>query len=326
MRSGGHFPGEGGRHTVRGMTTATPTPALVPTTAAPSGVGAGVALATSSVAAVQFGATFATHLFPLVGPVGTVSLRLAFAGLVLLVVIRPWRRAWTRRDLLASAALGLVFAAMNTTLYLSLARLPIATVITLEFLGPLTLAVATAGRWSVRAWALPAAAGVVLLADELTLDDLAGVLFALCAATCWAAYILLNGRIARSGTGLAGLTVGTLTAAVVVVPFGVATAGPALLEPSTLALGLVVGILSSAIPYSLDLLALRRLPTAVFGVLTSLNPGVAALAGLVVLGQHLGLVPVVGVVLVMVASAGVTLTHSRRRRVTPPPSVGPAGA
>lgn len=262
---------------------------------------------------MQFGATLAAQLFPRVGPVGTVSLRLTAAGLVLFLAIRPWRRSWSRRDLLASAALGLVFAAMNTTLYLSLARLPIATVITLEFLGPLTLAVVTARGWAVRVWALPAAAGVVLLADELTLDDAAGVLFALAAAACWAAYILLSGRIGRTGTGLAGLTVGTLAAAVVVVPFGVATAGTALLQPSTLALGLVVGILSSAIPYSLDLLALRRLPTAVFGVLTSLNPGMAAVAGLLVLGQHLRVTSVVGVGLVMVASAGVTLAPTLLR-------------
>jgi inner membrane transporter RhtA len=275
--------------------------------------GVGVGFAVTSVAAVQFGATLAAHLFSRVGPVGTVSLRLIGAALVLLALYRPWRRSWTRSDLLVSAAFGLVFAAMNTTLYLGLDRLPIATVITLEFLGPLTVAIATAGSWSTRVWAVPAGGGVALLGGELSGHDVLGVVFALCAATCWACYILLSGRIGRTGTGLAGLTVGTVVAAVAVTPFGAAVAGGALLRPSTAALGLAVGVLSSAIPYSLDLLALRRLPTAVFGVLTSLNPGVAAVAGWLVLDEAIGVRSGVGIALVSLASVGVTVTPLVRR-------------
>ncbi len=276
-------------------------------------------LAATSGASVQFGAAFAARLFPAVGPLGTVGLRLAAAGLVLTLVIRPWRRRWSRADLGSSAVLGLVFAAMNTTLYLALDRLPIATVITLEFLGPLTLAIVTAAGWAVRVWALPAAAGVAFLGGELTAHDLAGVALALTAAACWAAYIVVNGRIGRTGTGLAGLTVATLVAALLVVPVGVVSAGTALLHPAVLATGLAVGILSSAMPYSFDLLALRRLPTAVFGVLTSLNPGMAALAGLIVLRQALPWASLVGIALVTVASAGVTITplvRGRRSRST----------
>ncbi len=282
-----------------------------------AGVGSGVVLATSSGASVQFGAALAARLFPSVGPLGTVGLRLAAAGLVLTLVIRPWRRRWSRADLGAAAVLGLVFAAMNTSLYLALDRLPIATAITLEFLGPLTLAIVTAVGWRVRVWALPAAAGVALLGGELRAHDLVGVALALTAAVCWAAYIVVNGRIGRTGTGLAGLTVGTLVAALIVVPVGVVSAGTALLHPAVLATGLAVGILSSALPYSLDLLALRRLPTAVFGVLTSLNPGMAALAGLLVLRQALPLASLAGIALVTVASAGVTLAPVVRRAAPP---------
>ncbi|MEO3936141.1 EamA family transporter [Dermatophilaceae bacterium Soc4.6] len=288
-----------------------------PAASGTSGVGSGVVLAASSAASVQFGAALAARLFPVVGPLGTVGLRLSAAGMVLTLVIRPWRRRWSRAELGAAAVLGLVFAAMNTSLYLALDRLPIATVITLEFLGPLTLAIVTAGGWAVRVWALPAAGGVALLGGGLTAGDLVGVVLALTAAACWAAYIVVNGRIGRTGTGLAGLTVGTLVAALIVVPAGVASAGTALLHPAVLATGLAVGVLSSALPYSFDLLALRRLPTAVFGVLTSLNPGMAALAGLLVLRQALAWPSLLGIGLVTVASAGVTLAPLARRSGPP---------
>lgn len=279
--------------------------------------GTGVGFEVASVASVQFGAGLAARLFPLVGPLGTVAMRLGFATVVLTLVTRPWRRRWTRAELAASLVLGLSFAAMNTTLYLALARLPIATTVTLEFLGPLVLAIVTASSWAVRAWAVPAGIGVALLGGALSLDDWLGVVFALTAAASWAAYILANGRVGRSDSGLAGLTLGTAIAAVIVVPFGVATAGSALWHPAILFAGLGVAVLSSALPYSLDLLALQRLPTAVFGVLTSLNPGMAALSGLLVLDQPLSVPELVGIGLVMLASAGVTLAPAltgRRRR------------
>ena len=282
----------------------------------PDGVGAGTGLAVTSVASVQFGAAIAAHLFVRVGPLGTVSLRLVGAAVVLLIAARPWRRTWTRPELGTSLLFGAVFTAMNASLYLAIDRLPLATVITLEFLGPLAVSLATATGWSTRVWAVPAALGVALLGGTVAGGgDLVGVAFALLAGCCWAGYILLSGRVGRTGTGIAGLSVGCLFGAVLMAPVGVLTAGMDLLRPSTIAIGLAVGVLSSAVPYSLDLLALRRLPTAVFGVLTSLNPGMAVLAGYLLLDQTLAPMQAVGVALVMAASIGVTVTSRRRRPV-----------
>jgi inner membrane transporter RhtA len=297
-------------------------------------VGEGVGLAVASVASVQFGAALAARLFPLIGPIGTVSLRLLGAAVVLAVITRPWRRSWVRADLAASAVFALVLVTMNSALYLALDRLPLATVITLEFLGPLGVSIATARSARERMWALPAAAGVALLGGSLSAHDVVGVAFALTAALCWAAYILVSGRIGRTGTGLPGLSLASLLGAAVMVPLGAVDAGAALWHPGVLALGLCVGVLSSAIPYSFDLLALRRLPTAVFGVLTSLNPTVAALAGLLVLGEHLPLRQVAGVALVTIASIGISLSATRAGRAAarsrgaePPPSAdGPVSA
>ncbi len=279
----------------------------------------GIGLSMSSVASVQFGAAIAAHLFPLVGPLGTVSLRLAGASLVLVALTRPWRRRWVRAELGASALFGLIFVVMNSSLYLSLDRLPLATVVTIEFLGPLTLSIVTARSWRERVWAMPAAVGVAAIGGAIGTSGgggraLAGVAFALTAALGWAAYIVMSGRVGRTGTGLAGLSLANAVAALVVLPFGLATAGPALWRPSTLAIGLAVGVLSSAIPYSFDLLSLRRLPTVVFGVLTSLNPAVAALAGLLVLDQTLPLRQILGIALVMTASAGISVTAAKAAR------------
>lgn len=276
-------------------------------------VGLGTGLVVASVASVQFGAAVAAKLFPLVGPLGTVTLRLIGAALVLVVLSRPWRRRWTRAEIGASMLFGAVFTAMNATLYLAIERLPLATVVTLEFLGPLTVAIVTAATWWTRIRAVPAAAGVLLLGGSLSGGDLGGVVYALVAACCWATYIVLSGRIGRTGTGLAGLGLASVFGAIVMLPIGVLSAGTTLFHPGTVAVGLAVGVLSSAIPYSLDLLALRRLPTAVFGVLTSLNPAVAALAGLIVLGEILAGGQLGGIALVMLASVGVTLSSTIRR-------------
>lgn len=272
---------------------------------------AGTGLAVSSVASVQFGAALASTLFPVVGPVGTVGLRLAVAAVVLAITNRVWRVRWRRSELKLVLLFGAVLATMNTSLYLALDRLPLATTITLEFLGPLAVAIGTAASRRERWWVLPAAAGVALLGGTLRLDDLLGVVFALNAAVCWACYILLSGRIGRSAGGQAGLALATVLGAVVMLPIGILTAGSLLWHPSTLALGLAVGVLSSALPYSMDMMALRRLPTAVFGVLTSLNPAVGALAGWLVLSQQLPWEGLAGVALVIVAGAGITVTTRR---------------
>ena len=286
---------------------------------------AGTACAVSAVASVQLGAALATTLFADAGVLGTVSLRFVAASVVLLVLTRPWRVRWTGRDLRTVVGFGLAFVAMNTSLYLAISRLPLATAITLEFLGPLTVALVTATGRVQRMWALPAAAGVALIGGTLRADDVVGTLAALGAALAWASYILLSRRMGTSEHGLAGLALATGLGAVLVLPFGVATAGSALLEPRLRAVGAVVGVLSSAVPYSLDLLALRRLRTAVFGVLTSLNPAAAALAGFVVLAELPPHRQLVGIALVVLASVGVTASgrwHRPRVREAAT-SVGP---
>ena len=220
---------------------------------------------------------------------------------------------------------------MNTSLYIAISRLPLATGITIEFLGPLSLAIATSTSGRQRAWALPAAVGVGLLGGSLRAHDVIGVIAALTAALGWASYILMSQKVGTSTHGLAGLCLANVFGALVMAPVGAIAAGAALLRPGTAALGLAVGVLSSALPYSLDLLALRRLPTAVFGVLTSLNPAMAAIAGLLVLGQHLPSRQLLGIGFVIAASAGVTLTQgahrpNRRAPGTRPevaPTVGP---
>lgn len=271
----------------------------------------GAVLAVSSATSVQFGAAVAATLFPLVGPVGTVSLRFLGAALVLVLLTRPWRAPWTGRDLRTAGAFGLVFVVMNLSVYVAVSRLPLATAITLEFLGPLGVAIATAVTWRQRIWALPAAAGVALIGGSLQAGDAFGVVAALVAALAWASYILLSRRMGTAPHALGGLALATALGALLTLPAGVLSAGAGLLEPRTLAIGLAVGVVSSAIPYSLDLLALRRLPTAVFGVLTSLNPAIAALAGLVVLHELPPGRQLLGIALVVVASAGVTLTGRR---------------
>ncbi|MEP6851453.1 MAG: EamA family transporter [bacterium] len=282
----------------------------------------GTALAVTSVASVQTGAALAALLFPRVGPVGTVSLRLLGAALVLTALTRPWRQRLTRADLGTSAVFGAVFVGMNVSLYVAIDRLPLATGITLEFLGPLAVAVGTARSWRERIWALPAAVGVALLGGSLHAGDLFGVGAALIAAGCWASYILLSRRLGRGPSGMAGLTLASATGALVMLPIGAAAAGSALWRPDTLALGLLVGVVSSALPYSFDLLALRRLPTAVFGVLTSLNPAAAALAGLIVLGQAVPPRELIGIAAVIVAGVGVTASARRSARR---PAQGPSG-
>ena len=259
----------------------------------------------AGIVSVQIGAALAKQLFGAVGSVGTVALRLFFAALVLLAVWRPSlrmeRRAWA-----VVVGYGLVLGAMNLCFYLALAKIPLGIVVTIEFLGPLAVAIGGSRRWLDGVWALLAAGGVVLLTEGRGDLHLAGILFALAAAACWACYILLSAALGRHTTDGSGLALGMALAAVVVAPVGIVDSGTALLEPWVLAVGLGVALLSSVIPYSLELEALRRIPPKVFGVLMSLEPGVAALVGLVVLGEILGPLQWLAVLLVVAASVGAT--------------------
>jgi inner membrane transporter RhtA len=263
-----------------------------------------------AVGSVQFGAALARTLFDDLGAGGTVFLRVLFAALVLWALWRPRIRGHTRGELALACAFGLSLAGMNLAFYEALGRIPLGVAVTFEFVGPLGVAVAGSRRALDLLWVALAAAGIVLLTDLGQGGGLnaAGVGFALLAGAFWAAYILLSARTGRVFPGGAGLALAMALGALVLVPVGVASGGNALLEPRLLALGAAVAMLSSAIPYSLELEALRRLPPRVFGVLMSLEPAVAAIAGLVVLGQVLRARELVAIALVVAASAGATRT------------------
>jgi inner membrane transporter RhtA len=263
-----------------------------------------------AVGSVQFGAALARTLFDDLGAGGTVFLRVLFAALVLWALWRPRIRGHTRAELALACGFGLSLAGMNLAFYEALGRIPLGVAVTFEFVGPLGVAVAGSRRALDLLWVALAAAGIVLLTDLGQGGGLnaAGVGFALLAGAFWAAYILLSARTGRVFPGGAGLALAMALGALVLVPVGVASGGNALLEPRLLALGAAVAMLSSAIPYSLELEALRRLPPRVFGVLMSLEPGVAAIAGFVVLGQVLRARELMAIALVVAASAGATRT------------------
>jgi inner membrane transporter RhtA len=270
-------------------------------------------LAFGAIVSLQFGSAFARTHFDEVGPTGAATLRLVFAAVILVVVVRPRIRAWTRRQWLSAVVLGLALAGMNSLIYLAVARIPLGVAVTLEFTGPLVLALVQTRRLRDAAWAVVAFAGVVLLGLGSTSGvAVGGVLLAFGAAAFWAAYILASSRVGRAIEGIDGLVVAIVVAAVVVAPFGARRAAGAIVaDPALIGIFLIVALLTSALPYALELVALRRLETRVFGVLSSLGPAVAALAGLVVLGQRLDLREIVALVLVTVASVGVTVLGGR---------------
>ena len=268
-----------------------------------------ITLVLGGIVSVQVGAAVAIELFDELGPVGTVFLRLLFAALVLMAIWRPRLGRLggaATRDVLA---FGVAFAAMNTSFYLALDRIPLGIAVTLEFVGPLGVAFALSRRRLDLVWAALAAGGILLLSPAPGGDlDLAGVVLALVAGAFWAAYIVLSARIGRVFPGGGGLALAMVVGAALVLPAGVAEGGAELLEPGLLALAFGVAMLSSAIPYSLELEALRRLPQGVFGVLMSLEPAVAATVGFVLLEQDLVAREIVAIALVVVASAGALRT------------------
>jgi inner membrane transporter RhtA len=261
----------------------------------------------------EIGAAFAVTLFPAVGAVGMVSLRLAFSAAILMLLFRPTVRGRSCDDWMTVVVFGLSLAGMNVLFYEALARLSLGVTVTIEVLGPLILSVVISRRASSWLWAVLAFVGVALLGREGfdSLDPI-GVLFAAGAGALWVAYILLSARTGRRFEKLDGLALAMTVAALVVVPFGALTAGAAIIRPQILLLGLAVAILSSTIPYGLELLALRRLTAATFSILLSLAPVLAALAGLLILRQALTLVDLLAMLLVVAASMGAVRAASRR--------------
>ncbi|MEZ0239889.1 MAG: DMT family transporter [Chloroflexota bacterium] len=264
----------------------------------------------------QLGAAFAVTLFDELGPAGTAFLRLAFAAMVLWAIWRPRLTG----DLRLAGAFGVALGLMNWSFYEAISRIPLGVAVTIEFAGPLLVAVIGSRRPLDGVWIALAAAGIVLLVDPVggSMDPV-GVGFALAAAACWMAYIYLSKRTGAAFAGGSGLAIAMAVGALIVLPAGVIEAGGSLVEPRLLGSALVVGLASSVLPYSLELEALRRLPEAVFGVLMSADPAVAAVVGFVLLGQDLGARELVAIAMVVVASAEAAgLSHRDEMAGKPP--------
>jgi inner membrane transporter RhtA len=262
-------------------------------------------LVMGAIASVQIGAAIATTLFDEIGPAGTVLLRTGFAAVVLVLLWRPRLRGRSTQSMRDAVLFGLVLAGMNLSFYAALDRIPLGIAVTFEFAGPFAVAVAGSRRASDLLWVAFAAGGIVLLSPGIHGSlDVTGTLLALLAGVFWAIYIVLAARVGRAFSGGQGLSIAMVVATVVLLPGGIAAGGSDLGDPGLLASGLAVALLSSAIPYSLELEALRRLPKGTFGVLMSLEPAVAAIVGLVALGQDLSANEVVAIGLVVAASAG----------------------
>jgi inner membrane transporter RhtA len=276
---------------------------------------------------VQFGGALAVSLMPRTGALGVVTLRLLVAAIVLMAVCRPKVRGHSRADWGTVVVFGLTMAAMNGLFYQSVARIPLGPAVTLEVLGPLVLSVLSSRRALNLLWAGLALGGVFLLGGGgFSSLDPVGVAFAVSAGAMWAAYIVFSARTGRRFPQADGLALAMVVAAVVFLPLGIAESGTRLLNPTTVALGGTVAVLSSVLPYTLELLALRRLPAATFAILMSLEPAVAATAGFLVLDQALSATEALAIALVIAASMGAVRTQvgrGRAKNVGPVKNAGP---
>jgi inner membrane transporter RhtA len=278
-----------------------------------------------SIASVQFGSAFAITLFPQAGPGGIVLLRLGLSAAVLTAISRPSLRGRSRADLLAVLAFGVILGSMNWSFYEGLNRVPIGVAVTIEFVGPLAVAVAGSRRPLDLVWVALAGGGVVLLSlrgDEhgVTAWGLVLVLFA---GACWGGYILLSKRVGRAFASLDGLALALCVATIVVLPAGLVEGGAALTRASVLGGGVLVAMFSSLVPYSLEIVALRRMRAAMFGLLMSLEPAVAAVAGVLVLSQPLTGALLIAVAMVVTASVGHIVTSRDSGPVPLDPAAGP---
>jgi inner membrane transporter RhtA len=273
------------------------------------------ALVLLGIVSLQFGAGLAKTLFDVLPPSAVVTLRLAVSAVVLVLVGRRLLRRvflrYRRRDLMVAVTFGLILAVMNFSIYESFARIPLGIAVTIEFLGPLGVAVAFSRRKLDLLWVVLATLGVLLLMrdDGTGRVTMAGVAFALLAAASWAAYILLSAATGRRFPGVSGLAIASVVGTVLILPVGISAGGTLMVRPDLLAMGIVIGLLSSVIPYSFELEALRRMPAKVFGILMSLEPAAAALVGLVVLGEVLNMREWAAIGCVIVASIGATRTR-----------------
>jgi len=272
-----------------------------------------VGLVIGGLALQEVGASFAVLLFPAIGALGVVSLRLGFSALILLAISRPTLRGYGRASWATVVGFGIAIAGMNFLFYEALARIPLGAAVTIEVLGPLAVSVLSSRKRSRWIWAVIAFAGVVLLGQGSFghLDPL-GVVFAFGAGATWAGYILLSARTGEHFPRFDGLAIAMSIGALITLPFGIGLTGSALFEPGILLLGAAVALLSSTLPYAFELLALRRLPAATFAILMSLAPAIATIAGLVILGQEFTFVAAIAIGLVIVASIGAVRSAGTR--------------
>jgi len=277
------------------------------------------ALVLLGICSLQFGAGIAKNIFDVLPPSAVVTLRLATSAVILLLLSRRLLRGLFRKhrpaDFAVAVAFGVALATMNLSIYEAFSRIPLGIAVTIEFLGPLGLAVVLSRRKLDLLWVVLAGTGVILLSrgqgdGRVTV---AGIAFALVAAAAWAAYILLSAATGQRFAGSSGLAIASLVGAVLVLPVGVSTGGTAMLQPELIAIGIVIGLMSSVIPYTFELEALRRMPAQPFGILMSLEPAAAALAGLVVVGEVLSALEWVAIGCVIIASAGATRSQEEPR-------------
>ena len=266
-----------------------------------------------SVTALGIGTSYAKQLFPVVGALGTTSLRVGFSALILLALWRPWRWALSRKDALSIVRYGIALGLMNLLFYMSLRTIPFGVAVAIEFSGPLAVALWSSRKRIDFVWLALAVLGLGLLlpihGSAAALDPV-GVAYALAAAVFWAAYIVFGKRVDHLHAGQS-VALGLAVAAVVVVPVGVREAGAALWDPHVLLFGLAVAAVSSAVPISLEMVALKRLPKEAFGIMISMEPAVAALLGLALLGEHLSALQWLAIGCTMLAAAGSSVTAQR---------------
>ena len=279
-----------------------------------------VGMLIAAMASIQVGATFAQRMFPLVGPQGASALRLIFGTAMLAIALRPWRARPTPAAWRVIVVYGAAMGVMNLMIYLAMSRIPLGVAVALEFTGPLGVALWGSRRRLDVVWVAIAVGGLVMLLPfgrAMAPLDPIGVAFALGAGVCWALYITF-GQKAGGHQGVQTTALGMIVAAIVVIPIGIVHAGAALLNPTAIALGAGVGLLSTALPYSLEMVVLTRLPARTFGILMSLEPALGALAGLALLGQKLSPTQWLAVGAVMAASAGATATAGPRTPILTP--------
>lgn len=273
----------------------------------PSPVALAILTVVIAMVSIQVGASIAKRLFPAVGATGATALRLFFATLILGLIWRPWRGKLTRRELLAVVTYGASLGGMNLLFYLALARIPLGIAVAIEFTGPLAVALFASRKPLDFVWAALAVCGIVLIlpiSGASKALDWVGVGFALGAGLCWALYILFGQKAGAAVHGGKATALGMATAALIACPIGIAHAGTALLDPAILPFAIGVAILSSALPYSLEMMALQRIPTRTFGILMSLEPAIGALSGLLFLHEQLALGQWVAIGCIILASVG----------------------